>query len=203
MCADHRNRAALAAVLDEFSHLKIPLRFPRGLPNLPPRDSIRITDPALVVRQAEDGGDPELLSMRWSWPGPSRDTKPGRPVFNYRAEGRRFPRGRCLIIADGFYEWTAPEPGTKLKTKWLFTQPGRPFFCIAGLWRPAAAPGDAGHADAFTMLTVPPGPDIQPYHDRQIALSPPELWAAWLDGSAPEPAVLHPSPPGTLTAERA
>lgn len=198
MCADHRNRAALAAILDEFSHLKIPLRFPRGLPNLPPRDSIRITDPALVVRQPEDGGAPELLAMRWSWPGPSN-----RPVFNFRAEGRRFPRGRCLVVADGFYEWAAPEPGTKRKTKWLFTMPGQPIFAIAGLWRPAAGPGDAGPQDAFTMLTVPPGPDIAPYHDRQIALPPPALWGPWLSGEAPEAQVLQPSPPGTLAIERA
>lgn len=83
----------------------------------------------------------------------------------------------------------------------------RPFFAIGGLWRPAAASSEAsadnGPQDAFTMLTVPPGPDIAPYHDRQIALPSPPLWAAWLDGAAPEADVLRPSPPGTLTVERA
>lgn len=199
MCADHRNRVELDAITGAFSQLKIPLRFPKGLPNTPPRDSIRITDPATVIRQAEDGGDPELVTMRWSWPGPS-----GRPVFNFRSEGRRFALGRCLIVADGFYEWTDPEPGEKRKTKWLFTHADEPWFCIAGLWRlDAIREADGGSADAFTMLTVPPGPDIASYHNRQIALPPRALWAAWLDGSADEGDVLRPSAAGTLRAERA
>ncbi len=55
MCADHRNRVALAAILDEFFHLKISLRFSRGHPNLPPRYSIRIIDPVLFVRHQNIG----------------------------------------------------------------------------------------------------------------------------------------------------
>ena len=197
MCNEHRNRAALDAITGAFSQLRIPLRFPSGLPNTPSRDSIRISDAGTVIRQAQDNGDPELLQMRWSWPGPG-----GKPVFNFRSEGRRFQNGRCLIVADGFYEWTVPEPGQKRKTKWLFTDAHHPWFCIAGLWRASAAPGEAGTADAFTMLTVPPGPDIAPYHNRQIALLPRETWGAWLDGRADEAEVLRPSPAGTLNVER-
>lgn len=57
MCADYRSRYALAAIADPFSHLKIPLRFPNGLPNIEPRGSIRITDPGTVVRTGGGGGD--------------------------------------------------------------------------------------------------------------------------------------------------
>lgn len=64
------------------------------------------------------------------------------------------------------YEFTKPEdPTKKLKDKWLFTKKGEPWFCIAGIWRT-----DPKVGEAFTMLTMPPGPDIAPYHDRQIAI---------------------------------
>jgi putative SOS response-associated peptidase YedK len=114
------------------SQLRIPLRFPEGAPNLAALESIRITDPTAIVRAR--GGGFELVQRRWSWPGPT-----GRPVFNYRSEGREFDNkalgGRCLIVAHGFYEFTAPEARGAPKTRWLFTTAGEDFFGIAGLWR--------------------------------------------------------------------
>lgn len=197
MCADHRSRVELAAITDAFSHLKIPLRFPNGLPNIEPRDSIRITDPATVVRGGSEPGS-ELLMMRWSWPGPA-----GKPVFNFRADGRDLPRGRCLIVADGFYEFTDPPAdggatakARKRKDKWVFTKVGEPWFAIAGLWRPSPL------GDAFAMLTLPPGPDVAPFHDRQIVILEREDWGRWLDGSAPSRELLRSSPAGTLAVER-
>src|SRR3546814_8239380 len=87
----------------------------------------------------------------------------GKPVYNFRSEGREFTSNRCLILADGFYEFTKPEePGQKRKTKWLFTMRDHPWFCIAGIWRQ----GPAG--EAFTMLTMDAGEDVAPYHHRQI-----------------------------------
>ena len=57
---------------------------------------------------------------RWSWPGAG-----GKPVYNFRSDGREFPSGRCLILTDGFYEFTAPaDPKQKRKDRWLFTLPG-------------------------------------------------------------------------------
>ena len=86
-------------------------------------------------------------------------------MFNFRSEGRDFPSGRCLIVADGFYEYTAraQEGGKKAarKDRWLFTKRGEEWFGIAGLWRAAADVGEA-----CTMLTTAPGEDVAPYHDR-------------------------------------
>jgi len=196
MCADHRSRVELAAITDAFSHLKIPLRFPKGLPNIEPRESIRITDPATIVRTGAEAGTAELLTMRWSWPGPK-----GKPVFNFRSEGREFASGRCLIVADGFYEFTDPEvtPGAKpakrtKKDKWIFTKTGEPWFCIAGLWRESPV------GDAFTMLTSAPGPDVAPYHDRQIVVIERADWGRWLDPRVPAGELIGPSPAGTLSA---
>ena len=114
---------------------------------------------------------------------------------------RAVASGRCLIPADGFYEFTDPEPPAPKrarKTKWLFTMAGAPWFCIAGLIRPGAA---ADGADAFAMLTTEPGPDVAPIHARQVVVLGSEDWARWLDGPEPE-ALLRPSPAGALRIER-
>ena len=193
MCNDYRSRVELGTIGQELNALRIPLRFPEGAPNLEPREDIRITDRAPVLRWSD--GAAELVQRRWSWPGPG-----GRPVYNFRSEGRDLRSGRCLVVADGFYEFTAPaEPRKdKRKDKWLFTVPGESWFGIAGLWRRDSAVGEA-----FTLLTAEPGPDVAPYHNRQIVIVPRTLWRGWLDGSAPAEEVLGPSPAGSLEVVRA
>ncbi len=64
---------------------------------------------------------------------------------------------------------------------------------IAGLWSEAE-----DGALSFTMLTTAPGPDIAPYHDRQVCVLPPEDWAAWLFLTRPEDELLKPLPAGSL-----
>lgn len=194
MCNEQRRRIALGQLRDDWSQTRIPLRFPEGIPNLAPLDSIRITDPnAIIRRSAEEPGAAELVQRRWSWPGPT-----GRPVYNFRSEGRDFSSGRCLIVADGFYEFTAPEdPKAKRKTKWLFTKAGEDWFCIAGLWRTHPEVGEA-----YTMLTTAPGPDVAPYHSRQVAVLEREDWARWIDPAIPARDVLRPLPAGSLEVER-
>jgi putative SOS response-associated peptidase YedK len=195
MCNEHRRTIELGRISDAFAQLRIPLRFPEGAPNLAALESIRITDPSAIVRARER--EIELVQRRWSWPGPT-----GKPVFNYRGEGREFGNGpaggRCLFVADGFYEYTAPEDGAKRKTRWLFTKTGEDFFCIAGIWRT-----DAKVGEACTMLTVEPGPDVAPYHGRQIVVIERADWGRWLDASAPAGDLLKPSPAGTFEVRAA
>jgi putative SOS response-associated peptidase YedK len=133
------------------------------------------------------------VQRRWSWPGPS-----GKPVYNFRSEGREFTSGRCLIPADGFYEFTDPsDKKKKRKDKWLFTKSSEPWFCVAGIWRT-----DEDVGEAFAMLTTPPGPDVMPYHDRQIAILDRADWAAWLDPSVSAKTILKALPAGTLSVEQ-
>ena len=102
MCNDYRTRVELDTIRQDFSDIKIRIRFAEGMPNLQPRDDVRITDTGPIVRAAiDDPGAADLVQRRWSWPGPS-----GKPVYNFRSENREFTSGRCLIIADGFYEFT-------------------------------------------------------------------------------------------------
>jgi len=191
MCNEVRRRIALGQIREDFGQIRIPLRFPEGLPNLASLDSIRITDPAAIVRTGADGA--ELVVRRWSWPGNG-----GRPVYNFRSENRDFTSGRCIVIVDGFYEHTKPvDPKAKRKHKWLFTMKGAEWFGIAGLWRNVPDVGEA-----FTMLTVEPGPDVAPYHNRQIVVLPPARFGAWLDPQVPARETLQPLPAGSLDVEQ-
>ncbi|HEX8641358.1 MAG TPA: SOS response-associated peptidase [Allosphingosinicella sp.] len=194
MCNEVRRTVALGKIREDFSFTRIPLRFPEALPNLAPLESIRITDPTAIIRAAADErGAAEMVVRRWSWPGPG-----GKPVYNFRSEGREFKAGRCLIVVDGFYEFTAPaDPKAKRKHKWLFTRAGEDWFCIAGLWRL-----DPKVGEAFTILTTAPGPDVAPYHDRQVAVLDRADWAGWLDPEVPAAELLRPLAPGTLKVEQ-
>ncbi len=192
MCNDYRNQLTADQIATAFSEIRLPLTFPSGVPNREPREDIRITDTAPVVR-LNAAGEAELVQLRWSWPGPG-----GKPVYNFRSEGRQFASGRCLIPADAFYEFTDPEPPAPKrakKIKWAFTLADEPWFCIAGLWRPSPA------GEAFTMLTTDPGPDVAPYHSRQIVVLRKADWRAWLMGE-PEEALLQGLQTGSLLAER-
>jgi putative SOS response-associated peptidase YedK len=117
------------------------------------------------------------------------------PVFNWRSEGRNFvDSNRCLIPATAFFEFT----GTKSpKTKHRFTLADSPMMAIAAIWKqpsPEAPP-------CFTMLTTEPGPDIVPYHDRQVVVLRPAEWPHWIQLSKPEAELLRPLPAGSLAVE--
>lgn len=187
MCNLYTQTKSVDEVARLFRDMQMPLNFPEGVPNLQPRE-IAITDPGPIVRAGTDGLD--LVVRRWSLPGPT-----GKPVYNLRSEGREFGTGRCLILADGLFEFTAQtDPRAKRKHKWLFTLPGQSFFAIAGLWR-----ADQTVGEAFTMLTTEPGEDVRPYHNRQVVVLPPADFARWLDPTVPAREVLKPLPPGSLS----
>src|ERR1700729_3335108 len=105
----------------------------------------------------------ELVPMTFSFP-PSREG--GAPVFNFRSEGRHFAKSnRCLIPASAFFEFTGkryPKHRCSLKES--------PITPIAGIWKL----GQGNHPPSFTMLTIAPGPDIVPYHHRQVVVLRPE-----------------------------
>lgn len=190
MCNSYGLEHPITVINQAFSEIQIPLIFPTGAPNLEPRPLIRPTELAPIVRNSAAGV--ELVSRRWGFKPPQ--PKAG-PVINFRGEGRRFSAAsRCLIPASYFFEFT----GEKYpKTKWRFTLEGEPFLCIAGLWRPEAP----DCPEAWTMLTVDPGPDVAPYHNRQIVVLRREQWADWLGGGA-EAGLVRPLPAGSLQVEQ-
>ena len=191
MCNDFGNHIPYDDYLAAFSQTHIPVKWPRSAPNLEPRDDIWPTDRAPLIRRLPDGTN-EFAELRWGFP-PARPK--GAPVINFRSEGRRFPAGRCLVPASHFFEFT----GTKSpKKKWKFTKAGEDWFCFAGLWRPMPD----GSGEAFTILTTAPGPDVAPYHDRQVVILDRSDWFAWLDLSRPETELLRPLPAGSLLVQQ-
>jgi len=175
VCNLYRLHKGTDAIRQIFEGLGHQLNFPEGAPNLEPRD-IRITDPAPVVRMGRNGL--ELVVRRWSWPGAH-----GKPVFNLRSEGRSFSN-RCLAIADGFYEFTAPEdPKSKRKCRWLFSPVEGDLLGIAAVTRTMPDVGEA-----FSLLTAEPSEEVKPFHHRQIILPKPAYWLDWLDPSTSLPA---------------
>ncbi len=202
MCNDFGNRVGYRDYVEAFSHIRLPMirPGPAAAPNLEPRDEIWPTDAADIVRSVEGGV--ELLRMVWGW-------SPGRPkarvVINLRSEGRSFERGRCLVPASHYYEFTDPAPPEGAtarkkapKTRWRFSLNAADWFCFAGL----VGKGEDG-GEAFTLLTCAPGPDVEPYHDRQPVVLPRDTWSSWLAGSRPAEELLRPLPAGSLTVTEA
>jgi putative SOS response-associated peptidase YedK len=193
MCNEYGNRIPYRRYVEEFSHLKLRLSVSGNGADLTPRDEIHIRDTAPVIVRTADGV--ELTELTWA----PRDRNK-KPVFNFRSEKRNFNNStRCLIPASHFAEFTTPtDPGKKRKDKWRFTLAAADWFAIAGLVRADAI----DHTDCFTMLTTAPGPDISPYHDRQVAVLAPADWLAWLDLTRPEAELLRPQPPGMIKVAR-
>ncbi|WP_374577147.1 SOS response-associated peptidase family protein [Phenylobacterium sp.] len=187
MCNEFQRNKQLQDAIEAFDRRGLArFRWRQGLvSNLGPQPSIRIRDSAFVVRLAE--GMLEGAVLTWAWPGPR-----GASVFNFRSEGRDFSRSdRVLVLADGFFEYTAPRAaGVKLKDRHLFTRAGEDWFWIAGLVQDGC----------FSLLTTAPGPDIAPYHDRQIVTFAPQAGMDWLTLSRPQRELLAPTPAGGLVA---
>jgi putative SOS response-associated peptidase YedK len=194
VCNDYRLEVPIASILEDFDDLEIKIDLPEGTPNVAAREDIKISDIAPIIKGFEGTRDVgELVNRRWSWPAPN-----GKPVYNFRSEGRTFTSQRCLIPADGFFEFGPPiEPGQKRKTKYLFTLKDHDWFCIAGIWRSHPEVGEA-----FTMLTMEPGEDVAPYHARQIIPLTRDQWVDWLDLSVPAEDVLRVLPKGSLPVTR-
>ena len=183
MCNDYGIDIPFRLFVQAFEELGMPLDVSAGIPNLEPRDEIWPTERAPVIRVGEAG--PRMDMLTWGLP-PSRPKAP--VVINMRAEGRRFERGRCLIPASHFYEFTGAKSP---KTRWRFTKTGEDWFCIAGI-----TGGEGG--GAFSMLTVPPGPDVAPIHNRQVVVLKRSDWRTWLEGGASATPLLGASPAGTF-----
>jgi putative SOS response-associated peptidase YedK len=188
MCNDYARDLELGRVLKamkEMDYLPPIEHWDEGhIPNdAGPTTHVKISERGLIVRVGSGKLRPEM--MTWAWKGPG-----GKPVFNFKSEGKDFSKSdRLLILATGFYEYTEPaNPKVRLKDQHLFTMPGHDYFWIAGIQK----------LGCFSMLTTSPGPDMKPYHDRQICVLEPKDGAAWLKLSSPEHTLLKPAPLGTL-----
>src|SRR5262249_11962273 len=101
---------------------------------------------------------------------------------------------RALVPASAFFEYSGDKAP---KSKHRVTFNGEPFMALAAAWKPAKGNEPA----SFAMVTVDPGPDIQPYHPRQMPVLPPADWKRWIYDQAPMGELLRPLPAGGLTVK--
>jgi len=178
-------------------------------PQLAPRFNVAPGQAIATVHADRDGR--RVLGMRrWGLvPHWARDPRIGARLVNARAETAATRPAfrdamrlhRCLVPADGFYEWGAAAGGTRQPH--LVTRADAELFAIAGLyehWRGESA--DWLHT--CTLITVPSNALLRAIHDRMPAILPPEHWDAWLDpagkDAARAAALLAPRPEGELRA---
>lgn len=161
----------------------------QGLPNLQARYNIAPTQTAPVIRRHPDG---RLLMHEIQWgliPSWARDSTGGAKLINARAETvadkpsfrAAFGRRRCLVPADGFYEWKKPEP--KVREPWRITLKDQQVFAFAGLWeRWQDATG--ARIDSYTIITTDAAPAIADIHHRMPVILNDADHAQWLDPAA-------------------
>jgi putative SOS response-associated peptidase YedK len=143
------------------------------------------TEPVLAVTAAR-----EPRALRWGLIPPwARKLRAGPEPINARAESLRDKRlfaplvgdaaHRCLVVADGWYEWLRPEHPKGQRTPFRYTVDGDALFAFAGLWHEGRVGGE--RIASVTILTTTANRVCAPVHDRMpCVLGTPEAEAAWL-----------------------
>jgi putative SOS response-associated peptidase YedK len=161
-------------------------------PNLAARYNIAPTQEAPVVRQRRaPEGERTIQQLRWGLiPAWAEDAKAGPPLINARAEtllekpafSAAFRRRRCLVPADGYYQW---REGDKSKQPYLVARRDGAPFAFAGIWERWGPRQDPVAAtDSFTIITTEANEFLAPFHHRMPVVLSPESYARWLDPDA-------------------
>jgi putative SOS response-associated peptidase YedK len=152
--------------------------------NFPPRYNIAPTQSSFVVRLKD--GQRDLAEMRWGLvPFWADDVKIGSRMINAQSETcgtkpafrHAFKSRRCLVVADGFYEWP-----TRDKPRLITLKDSEPF-SFAGLWE-TWGPKDGNKVESFTILTTTPNEFMAQIHNRMPVILAPDCWATWLGETA-------------------
>jgi putative SOS response-associated peptidase YedK len=160
-----------------------------------PRYNVAPTDPVLAVRLNGDG-EREPGILRWGLiPHYADPDAFDRLLINARVETvaeapafrDAFQTHRCLMVADGFYEWRGEETGKK--PVWI-TRPSREPFAFAGLWAEANR-GEGSSIHSCAIVTCKPGEVVAPIHDRMPVILEPEVESSWLDPRTGEAELLE------------
>ena len=151
-----------------------------------PRYNIAPTQPVLVVSVDSQHGNRRAEFMRWGLvPFWAKDLKIGSRMINAVAETAAgkpafraaFKKRRCLILADGFFEW---RKDGKEKIPTYISQKSKAPFAFAGLWENWKSP-EGDQVRSCTILTTTPNELIQPIHNRMPVILSQETEALWLD----------------------
>lgn len=163
-----------------------------------------------VVRLDRDTGERELASLRWGLiPYWSKDAKIGARTINAKAETiasnslfrEAFLRRRCLIPADGFFEWQ--KTGTKSRQAWAMALRDGSMLALAGLWERWKDPATGEPLETYTVITTDANELAAPIHDRMPVILAPKDYERWLAPADPERLpvdLLRPLPAEEMTA---
>ncbi|MEX2643285.1 MAG: SOS response-associated peptidase [Acetobacterales bacterium] len=175
------------------------------LPNLAPRYNLAPTQDAPVVRLTGAGAR-QLAMLRWGLvPSWSKGPGDGPLLINARSDTVRtkpsfrdaFHQRRCLVPADGFYEWKAEG---REKQPWRVRRADGIPFAFAGLWDSWAGP-QGERIESFAIVTTDAAASIAHIHHRMPVMLPHDATAAWLEGESAEAArLMEPLPDGELKA---
>jgi len=179
MCGRFTLRAKLNLLLQQFAVET------SEIDDWPPRYNIAPTQDVLAVRSAENGKR-ELIPLRWGLIPPwSKEIKIGSRMINARAETiaekpsfrSPFKRRRCLIIADGFYEW---KKTAKAKQPYHISLTGGKPFALAGLWETWKAEGQPT-IESCTIITTEPNELMADLHNRMPVILSCNDYEPWLN----------------------
>ena len=201
MCGRFTLTADPAELLDAFDGFVFPTRSA-------PRYNIAPSQPVLAIpNDGKNAADFFMWGLIPSW---SRDPAVANRLINARGETLAekpsfrgsFKYKRCLIPANGFYEWKA-QPGAKTKTPfYIGMKDGRPF-AFAGLWDEWQSP-DGGILRTCTIITTTPNELMSGLHDRMPLILDPADYAGWLSAAPRDPAslqtLIRPFPSDRMTA---
>lgn len=160
-----------------------------------PRYNIAPTQPVAVV---PNDGFNRLDYFTWGLiPSWAKDPSIGNRMINARAETlaekpsfrNALRRRRCLILADGFFEWQAI-PGEKRKQPMYITLENHRPFAFGGLWEIWKSP-DGSEIYSCTIITTEPNPLMATIHNRMPLILPPESYAQWLNPNEQRPEALQ------------
>lgn len=166
------------------------------VPALVPRYNIAPTQPVMAVRLASSSQKWELALLHWGLiPSWAKDMKLAARMINARSETvtekpafrAAFKRRRCLIPADGFYEWQ--KLGKTKQPIYIHASDGR-LFAFAGLWETWHA-ADGSMIDSCTILTTTPNELMAPIHNRMPVILEPEDYDLWLNPDPRPEDALH------------
>ncbi len=191
MCGRFTLRAPASAVAEHFALLDLSPFLPRY--NVAPSQPIAVVrrDSRRDSRQGESRR--ELVWLRWGLvPSWAKDPAIGNRMINARSETAAekpsyraaIRRRRCLVVADGFYEWQA---AGKRKQPYFIHRPDDGLFAMAGLWEAWEGP-DHSAIESCTLLTTEPNELLRPIHDRMPVILAKDDYEAWLDPSIEDPA---------------
>ncbi len=178
-------------------------------PNLAPRYNVAPSQEIAAVRLGEDG-ERHFAQLRWGLiPSWAKDVKIGYKMINARAETvaekpafrAAFRRRRCLVLADGFYEWQKREKGAKQPYRITLADGGP--FGFAGLWESWRDPESDERIESATIIVTEANDLLRPIHDRMPVILAPADFDAWLDTERPgeaAQALLCPYPATALAA---